>query len=215
MLRTTRHAALGWSCLAAVLLAGCMTERPLRPLNLPLTYRLVELKDAPAGGASDQAGDVRPVAYAPRNVLVLSGGGANGAFTAGVLNGWPASGTRPQFDVVTGISTGALIAPFAFLGPEYDEELARNYTGLHDGDIYRRRPLPALLWSDALADSAPLRRRIEAQITSELLARIARAHTQGRRLYVGTTDLERKQLVVWDLGAIAAGEDPGKLELFR
>jgi hypothetical protein len=155
------------------------------------------------------------VANRPRNVLVLSGGGANGAYTAGLLTGWTAAGTRPCFDVVTGISAGALIAPFAFLGPEYDNTLIQGATGPHATDVYERRLPPALFWSDALADSAPLRRRIEAEITPEVLTQIARAHEAGRRLYVGTTDLDTKRLVVWDLGAIAAGNDPGKLELVR
>ena len=146
---------------------------------------------------------------------MLSGGGANGAYTVGVLNGWTTTGARPQFDVVTGVSVGALIAPFAFLGPEYDDILARSAASLRADGVYHRRPLPALLWSDSLADSAPLRRRIAAEITPELLAKIAQAHAGGRRLYVGTTDLDTKRLVVWDLGALAAGNDPGKLELFH
>jgi predicted acylesterase/phospholipase RssA len=117
--------------------------------------------------------------------------------------------------VVTGVSVGALIAPFAFLGPEYDETLARVATELRTSDIYERRLPPALLWSDSLADSAPLRRRIAAEVTHDLLAKVAREHASGRRLYVGTTDLDTKRLVVWDLGAIAAGKDPGRLDLFR
>lgn len=151
----------------------------------------------------------------PSNVLVLSGGGANGAYTAGVLNGWTAAGNRPQFDVVTGISTGALMAPFAFLGSEYDELLKRNYTASRDRDIFTRRWLPALVYADSLADSAPLRKRIATEITPKILEQIAEAHRDGRRLYVGTTDLDTKRLVVWDLGAIASGDDPNKLELFR
>ena len=72
-----------------------------------------------------------------------------------------------------------------------------------------------LLWSDSLADSTPLRKHIEAEITPECLAGVARAHAEGRRLYVGTTDIDAKRLVIWDLGAIAASDDPGKLTLFR
>lgn len=151
----------------------------------------------------------------PSNVLVLSGGGANGAYTAGVINGWTAAGNRPTFDVVTGISTGALIAPFAFLGSEYDELLKRSYTTSRDSDIFTRRWLPALVYADSLADSAPLRKRITNEITPTILKQVAEAHREGRRLYVGTTDLDSKRLVVWDMGAIADGDDPNKLELFR
>jgi hypothetical protein len=132
-----------------------------------------------------------------------------------VLNGWTTSGQRPQFDVVTGISTGALIAPFAFLGSEYDETLRRGYTECKEGDVFSRRWLPALLWADSLADSTPLKTRIAAEITPNILSKVADAHRDGRRLYVGTTDLDSKRLVVWDMGAIAAGNDANKMELFR
>ena len=139
----------------------------------------------------------------------------NGAFPAGLLKGWSESGTRPRFDVVTGISTGALIAPFAFLGAEYDADLERAYTSLKADQIYRLRFLLSLPWSDALADAEPLRRRIKKEVTDEMLARIAHEHRAGRRLYVGTTNLDTLQLVEWDMGAIAAGDDPQKLELFH
>jgi hypothetical protein len=163
----------------------------------------------------DEGHEVRRVSYRPKNALVLSGGGMNGAYTAGVLKGWTASGHRPTFDVVTGISTGALIAPFAFLGPEFDGALERSYTTLRDNDIFKRRLLVTLPWAESLADSSPLRHRIDTEITPEVLNRIALAHREGRRLYVGTTDLDVKKLVVWDMGAIAAGDDPNKLALFR
>jgi predicted acylesterase/phospholipase RssA len=146
---------------------------------------------------------------------VLSGGGMNGAYTAGVLKGWTASGNRPPFDVVTGISTGALIAPLALLGSEYDGTLETTYTSVRDHDIYARRPVVALLWSDSVASSAPLRHLIERQATPEIIAKVAQSHLAGRRLYVGTTNLDTKRLVVWDLGAIAAGRSPQKVELFR
>jgi len=138
-----------------------------------------------------------------------------GAYTAGVLKGWTASGRRPRFDVVTGVSTGSLIAPFAFLGPDYDAVLERGYITIRPGDLYRLRGPTALLWADSLADSEPLRRRVEAQLTPDVVARVGRAYAEGRRLYVGTTNLDTKSLVVWDLTAIAAGNDPRKVELFR
>ncbi len=206
--------------LALVLLAGgCTTARPYPPPSLPATARLVEIR-AGADGQSPvrQAAALdsdEPARRAPREILVLSGGGMAGAYTAGLLKGWSASGRRPRFDVVTGVSTGALIAPFAFLGPEYDDRLERAYTGARPGDLYRLRYPPSLLWSDSLADAEPLRRRVEAEITPEVVARVARAHAEGRRLYVATTNLDTKTLVTWDLGAIAAGDDPHKVDLFR
>ncbi len=200
---------------------GCAITRRHVPLELPQAARLIEVGE-PAEVAprvqQQQQSEIRTVsasASEPSNVLVLSGGGANGAYTAGVLNGWTAAGNRPQFDVVTGISTGALMAPFVFLGSEYDELLKRNYTESRDRDIFTRRWLPALIYADSLADSAPLRKRIANEITPQVLKQIAEAHRDGRRLYVGTTDLDTKRLVVWDLGAIADGNDPNKLELFR
>src|SRR5262249_5993718 len=132
-----------WLCLAALWLAGCSVARPYLPLDLPPSARLVEVSAADRGSTDPDAG-VRPAAYRPRNVLVPSGGGQTGASTVRVLNGWTAAGTRPTFDVVTGIRTGALIAPFAFLGPEYDEALAKGYTEVQAGDILSRRPVLSL-----------------------------------------------------------------------
>ena len=148
-----------------------------------------------------------------RTALVLSGGGSYGAYTAGILCGWTETGTRPQFDVVTGVSTGALIAIFAFLGPEYDRELCRNYTTVQSADIYRRKHLPWALFTDSLNDSKPLLRQIEANVSPEVVQKIADAHNNGRRLYIGTTDLEGRRPVVWDLGAIAASGKPDSREL--
>ena len=208
-----------WTLLIALwTMPGCAITRRHVALELPQSARLIEVAEPAAVAPRVQQSDVRTISASirePSNVLVLSGGGANGAYTAGVLNGWTAAGSRPQFDVVTGISTGALMAPFAFLGSEYDELLKRNYTESRDRDVFTRRWLPALVYADSLADSAPLRKRIAPEITPKLLEQIAEAHRDGRRLYVGTTDLDTKRLVVWDLGAIASGDDPNKLELFR
>jgi predicted patatin/cPLA2 family phospholipase len=148
-----------------------------------------------------------------RSVLVLSGGGAYGAYTAGVLCGWTESGTRPEFDVVTGVSTGALISVFAFLGCDYDCELRRLYTTVQTSDIYRmKNPLRAIL-SSSLADNNPLYKMIDATITPDVMCRLAEAHANGRRLFIGTTDLEGRRPVVWDLGAIATCSNPGSREL--
>lgn len=149
----------------------------------------------------------------PRNVLCLSGGGSYGAFTAGVMCGWTCTGTRPEFDVVTGISTGALVAPFAFLGPKYDPQLRTFYTTSTNDDIFKKRLVRGLLGAEAFTDTTPLRRQIEGFVTPELVADLAAAHRAGRRLVVGTTEEEGKRFVLWDLGAIACRNGPGDRDL--
>jgi hypothetical protein len=148
----------------------------------------------------------------PYHFLALSGGGLYGAFGVGVLNGWTEAGTRPEFDVVTGISTGALMATFAFLGPRYDQFLAENMTGLDRRDIFRLRPFNG---SGALFTSRPLARKIDEYFTPELLCEVAKAHAAGRRLYVGTTNLDTRGLVIWDMGAIASRDTPESLALYK
>ena len=159
---------------------------------------------------------VKPAAQFPRKrILIITGGGSYGAYPAGVLAGWTATGTRPEFDVVTGISTGALIGAFAFLGSSEDGELRRCYTTLRNSDIYKRnRILPSLL-SEALADTAPLNKLIHEVATDERIARFAAEHRKGRRFYVGTTDLDARRSIVWDMGAIAARDTAEDRELFR
>ncbi|HEY1141761.1 MAG TPA: patatin-like phospholipase family protein [Lysobacter sp.] len=148
--------------------------------------------------------------------LALSGGGAYGAFGAGFLKGWSESGTRPVFKIVTGVSTGALTAPFAFLGPRYDDMLHRFYTTTTTDDVLTRRsPLDALLRRDSLADATPLSVLLERYITADLLAQIAHAHRNGRRLYMGTVDLDSRRFVVWNMGLIATHGDEAALALFR
>jgi predicted acylesterase/phospholipase RssA len=149
------------------------------------------------------------------NVLVLSGGGAYGAYSAGVLAGWTETGTRPTFDVVTGISTGALVATLAFLGPERDSDLKRFYTTITDDDIYSRKSDLAALFSDSFRESKPLAKLIEAVVDAKMLKDIAAEHAKGRRLYVGTTHLDARRLVVWDMGEIARRGTPADLVLFR
>jgi hypothetical protein len=117
--------------------------------------------------------------------------------------------------VVTGISTGALIAPFAFLGPAYDAHAGHLYTHIQAADIFRIRAWVAIPFADSVASSAPLRGLIQSQVTPELLARVAAEHRKGRRLYVGTTNMDTRRLVVWDLGAIACRPGPEACELFR
>jgi len=149
------------------------------------------------------------------NALVLSGGGSNGAFGAGYLKGWTQTGNRPNFKLVTGISTGALIAPYAFLGADYDDKLEADFTTVTSKDIYKFRSPFTALKKDSLARTDPLALRLEEVIDDQMLQAIATEHRRGRRLFVGTTNLDAQRLVVWNMGAIAASGRPGSLDLFR
>jgi predicted acylesterase/phospholipase RssA len=151
-----------------------------------------------------------PVAY-----LALSGGGENGAFGAGVLCGWTAAGNRPTFKLVTGISTGALLAPFAFLGSEYDAQLKEVYTTVTDKDIYTKESILTAYWRESIYDTKPLAETIAKFIDEKVLAAVAREYKKGRILLVGTTQLDAQRLVIWDMGAIASSGNPGALDLFR
>jgi hypothetical protein len=148
--------------------------------------------------------------------LALSGGGANGAFGAGFLVGWSQAGKRPLFKIVTGVSTGALMAPFVFAGPDYDAALTKFYTETSSANIFRMLSIvPQLLRGESLADSGPLESMIERQVDAELLRRVAAAHNGGRRLYIATTDLDSQRLWVWNMGLIAASGRPEATRLFQ
>lgn len=183
--------------------------------------------DSNAGAFLQEAAamDRRRMALAPRDRrgrlppaqdLALSGGGDNGAFGAGLLVGWTESGTRPSFDMVTGISAGALIAPFAFLGSAYDPQLREVFTELAPRDlILMRGRLRAVMFGEALADTSPLYRLIERHVNEAMLAAIAEEHAKGRMLLIGTTNLDLGRPVFWNIGAIAASGHPQALDLFR
>jgi len=151
--------------------------------------------------------------------LALSGGGANGAFGAGFLNGWTATGKRPLFKIVTGVSTGALMAPFAFLGPDHDDALRTFYTTTRTRDILTVGSftdiVTQLLFGEAIANSAPLAALIERYVDDRLLAAVADAHRRGRRLYVATTDLDGQRFMIWNMGLIATSGHPSALAVFR
>jgi hypothetical protein len=153
------------------------------------------------------------------NFLALSGGGGDGAFGAGILCGWTAAGTRPRFKLVTGISTGALIAPFAFLGPEYDARLKEAYTTISDKDIYTVPSTLKLLINlgriEGAATTEPLAKLLERLVDDKLIQEIAVEHNKGRRLFVGTTQLDAQRQVIWNMGAIAAKGTPQAFKLFR
>jgi Predicted esterase of the alpha-beta hydrolase superfamily len=147
------------------------------------------------------------------DILALSGGGEDGAYGAGFLKGWSKRGNRPEFAVVTGISTGALIAPFAFLGPQYDEVIKRFYTETRPQHIFSLSPLTALFGGPALGDTSPLRRIIRDEINDGLVAAIARESRRGRMLFIGTTNLDAQRPVTWDIGSIAASGSPHAAKL--
>lgn len=150
------------------------------------------------------------------NILVISGGGANGAYSAGVLCGWSDTGKRPQFDIVTGVSTGALIAPAAFLGSGYDGIIEKIYTNVSDADIMKLDMINFFFEGrPSLLDTRPLRKVLSKAVTMDVLKAVARSHAEGRRLYVATTNLDARRMVVWDMGAIASAQTPEALELFR
>jgi hypothetical protein len=150
-----------------------------------------------------------------RTYLALSGGGADGAYGVGVLNGWTAAGTRPTFSVVSGVSTGGLIAPFAFLGSQYDDTLREVYTSgiaeslLDDPSIIR------VLFGAGLFGNKRLRELVARYVGPEILAAVARENAKGRKLLVVTTDLDTQRTVLWDMGKIAAVGSPEALRLFR
>ncbi len=147
--------------------------------------------------------------------LAVSGGGDNGAFGAGLMNGWTETGTRPEFKMVTGVSTGALIAPFAFLGPDYDAALREVYTTMTPEKVYRARGLSAALFDDAMADTSPLAAMIARYADQKMLDAIAREYQKGRLLMIGTTDLDAQRPVIWNIGAHRGQRPPGALDLFR
>lgn len=155
------------------------------------------------------------ITSAERSFLAISGGGSNGAFGAGLLTGWTQAGTRPEFAVVTGVSTGALIATFAFLGPPYDSYLAKAYTEVSGEDIFRKRGFLSILTSDSVADNSPLRQLVDLYVTDQMVADIAAQHKRGRRLLVGTTNLDAGRPVIWDIGAIAASNVPTRRQLIE
>jgi predicted acylesterase/phospholipase RssA len=147
--------------------------------------------------------------------LAISGGGDNGAYGAGFLNGWTAAGTRPEFKVVTGISTGALIAPFAFLGPKYDFALEKVYTTTAQKDIFKKRGVASVLFGDSLADTRPLAKVIEGHIDRSFLDEIAAEYAKGRILLVGTTNMDSLEPVIWNMTAISTSRDARAVQLFR
>lgn len=147
--------------------------------------------------------------------LVVSGGADYGAFGAGFLKGWSESGTRPIFKSVTGVSTGSLIAPFAFLGSEYDDRLEESYTTISADNIFKPKFLSGVLFGESLADTGPLKKTIEKYITDEIIDMVAHEYHKGRRLFVGTTNLDAERFTIWNMGLVSVSKREDRYELFR
>jgi predicted patatin/cPLA2 family phospholipase len=213
------------------LASGCASV----PKRQPLPEALSSRASIPGGERARQWGDMEPawadnwfsmsdaetrellggIIGREHAYLAISGGGANGAYGAGLLCGWTEAGTRPEFTLVTGISTGALIAPFAFLGPDYDEVLRTFYTSTSTEDVVKKRSIFNLLTSDAAASSKPLQALIAQVFTEKEMEAVAAEHRKGRRLFIGTTNMDANRPVSWNIGVIAASGDPRALELIR
>jgi hypothetical protein len=223
------------ACLLLAFLAGCagITRLPAPPsqqvtaidvLGVPdsrfwadgdpapiIAYYERVLRRRIAAAASGRGGRM-----APAHFLALSGGADNGAFGAGVLNGWTETGQRPEFDLVTGVSAGALIAPFAYLGPTFDYRLRALFTEIAPTDVVQLgRVAFSVLFREALADTAPLARLIDRHADEAMLRAIAAEHERGRLLLIGTVNLDVGRPVVWNIGAIAASGHPDALNLIR
>ncbi len=181
------------------------------PANLEDGYRRAVEATLARHVQNDEAAETRPV----HSALVLSGGSADGAFGVGVLSGWTESGTRPEFDYVTGISTGAIIAPFAFLGPDYDDILAAAYTSITKDSVFQRLGISSALWGSSLADTSPLARLLETHITDEMVVGIAQEQKRGRSLIIQTTQFDALRPTVWDITAIAANRGAQAAPLIR
>ncbi len=212
------------AALSALLLLGAcgtLSREAFDPatarIATPAALADVRFAASDTDAAMTSAGPIRARIAADKGdftVLALSGGGANGAYGAGVLAGWTRAGQRPRFDVITGVSTGALAAPFAFLGPDWDARMEAAYT---DGGADQLISFKALapLRGPSLFSAAPIRRLVEAYVDGAMLQAIAAEHARGRRLLVATTNLDSQETTVWDMGAIATRGDADAVKLFQ
>lgn len=211
--------------LGALILAGCSTAP-----RIPYTAADAAVAGVPNMAEVRVLADVAPATFlksvcpnfsvavdraAAPAYLALSGGGADGAYGAGVLNGWTASGNRPEFTAVSGVSTGALIAPFAFLGPGYDDLLRDAYTSGIAKSLVASPRVERALFGSSLFGSQPMRDLVARYVDRSMLAQIAAEYAKGRCLAIVTTDLDAQRAVVWDMGRIASYGSPAALELFR
>ncbi|MEA3537078.1 patatin-like phospholipase family protein [Rhizobium sp. CC-YZS058] len=208
-------------CLAMVL-AGCATAQRsaydvarVQTAQVPGFEGMRAFADAPPQSIASPAQWLVGTASEDVHLLALSGGGSGGAFSVGVLSAWTKRGDRPEFEVVTGVSTGALIAPFAFLGSRYDETLKELYVGDGARDLVDFNWKTGGLLGASVLKGQALRRMVERHVTRSLLDEIATEHRKGRRLFVVTTNLDAQRPVTWNMGAIANSGRPDAVALFQ
>ncbi len=206
-LRASSYSLMGLVAIC-VMLAGCITL-PRTPFTKaeqvsasPRGFGNIRYSAEDDGLALMLRQALIPGALGKIDALAISGGGANGAYGAGLLYGWTKNGTRPEFQLVTGVSAGALLAPFAFLGPSWDNELRQAYFSPPIARLMQPRLLGLL--TPGLYSKAPLNELVRSYVSERLVKAVAAEHARGRRLLVGTTNLDTGELVVWDMGAIAA-----------
>jgi predicted acylesterase/phospholipase RssA len=185
------------------------TDVPLRIRTLGADHRFLQ----PSSATVAQRLHAR-YAGSSLNILALSGGGAGGAFGAGALVGLTRSGSRPQFAVVTGVSAGALVAPYAFLGADWDAQLVDAYTNGRGDHLLQPRVLGAIFGS-SLYRGAPLMELVDRYVSDAMITAVAREAAAGRLLLVATTNVDTGQPEVWDLGAIAMNGGAHARTLFR
>jgi hypothetical protein len=214
----SRSFSLAAWVILCVMLAGCVTLP-----RTPFTEAEQASASPPGFGQVRYAAEdenlaimlrqsLKPDAKGEIDALAISGGGANGAYGAGLLYGWSKNGHRPEFQLVTGVSAGALLAPFAFLGPAWDNELHQAYFGPAIARLMRPRLLGLL--TPGLYSKSPLEELVRNYVSDRLIKAVAGEHARGRRLLVGTTNLDTEQLVIWDMGAIAARGGTEARDLF-
>lgn len=162
-----------------------------------------------------QEGPVNLLGIKVYPVLAVSGGGANGAYGAGLLKGWSKEGSRPAFKIITGVSSGSIIALYAFLGKEYDDSLEDFFTTMSTKDVMKRKNFFSVFFGDSFMSSDPLAKKISSVVDGKLMAKVAGEHKRGRRLFVGTVNLDAQEFVVWDMGALACRGGADSLKMFR
>ncbi|MCP3400024.1 patatin-like phospholipase family protein [Bradyrhizobium sp. CCGB20] len=219
--RTRRTAArlIGFLALTCSLALGACTSLPRTPYTAAeaSTSRVLDIDglrryaDEPVTKFSFE----KDTSTATKSYLALSGGGADGAYGVGVLNGWTTARTRPTFSVVSGVSTGGLIAPFAFLGSQYDDTLKEVYTSGIAESLLNDPSIMRVLFGSGLFGNTRLRELVARYVGPDILAQVARENAKGRKLLVVTTDLDTQRTAIWDMGKIAAVGTPEALKLFR
>ena len=225
-----RQSLLGVTCI--LVLSGCASVRHAVPEDLVGRARILGMPDIRYyAGKPDSYPMVRQSlvdsfkeedkseyivnGIKTYSALLIGGGVSNSAYGIGLLQGWSKSGSRPIFKIITGYSSGSIIAIATFAGKEYEGRIAELFTSISSKDVLKKRNMFSILFGDSVSSSAPLAKRIDELVDEDLLAKIAQEHSKGRRLYVGTTDFDAQGFVIWDMGALASKGGPDSVKLFR